>query len=180
MGKKNALRFNVGGAVDKSTDVWRIWAHKDDVYFFLRTHSHEIHVSLHKSGVWKMDIDGKRFTLNKEVCLDDGWGVGPAIFFPHLDAKRFDVKGNHLNDKRIEILPSAPLNEMRIVQFLFERKAGILNFNQMNIKHMKKSMDWHKIIKLRKTGLLHIASFVEAPSQESLDYFYSIQKKTKI
>jgi hypothetical protein len=178
MGKKKVLRFNVGGKEDKSTDVWRLWAHGDDVYLFTRILSHRIHISLHKSGIWKLDLDSNRYYLNKEICIADGWGRGPTLIFPTLHTKRFEVRGKHLNDKKIIILPSAPLHEIRAIHLLFQRRIGS-KLEEVVPDFIREKIDWHEYINLETMGSLHVVSFLEVPSKDMIGYYYSIKEKTK-
>jgi hypothetical protein len=180
MGKNNTIRLNVGGRLDASTDVIRIWAHKDDVYFFYRSLSHKMHVSLHKSGVWKMDAKQDRFKLNPEVELVDGWGLGPDLIYPNIRVKRLDIDGNHLKDKRVIILDHAPIDQMRVVKFIFQRDTRAISIKKVIEDKLKLSVDWHKEIKLRTKGVLHIISYISVPDDTLLKYFYSVKNKIKI
>jgi hypothetical protein len=145
----------------------------------MRTFSHTIHVSLHKSGVWKFDINSERHYLNKEICIADGWGMGPALVFPTLKTKGFEFLERNLSDKKVITLPSAPLHEIRVIQLLFQRRTGGFSLEEVIPDFIRDKIDWHEWIELKTMGTLHIVSYLAVPEKERLDYFYSIKEKTK-
>jgi len=180
MSKKNALRINVGGDKDRSTEVWRFWVNGDDVYFFSRSMSHELHISLHQSGVWKFDIDKKRHYLNREIPAGAGWGVGPGLLFPNLKVNRLPVKGTHLEDKRIIMLPAAEPDRVRVIQVIYEREKAGTKIHEFCSSYLKLQIDWHASLKLKTSGNVHLVSYVFSPPDDLLGKYYSFKNETKI
>ena len=56
MPKKKATRFVVGSPQGLTSSVWRVWTHKNDVYFQAESLGGALKVSLHESGRWQMSF----------------------------------------------------------------------------------------------------------------------------
>ena len=152
MGRKKALRINIGGDENPASQVWRVWTQADSVYLGYRMFSHYSHISLHKSGVWKIDANSDRFNLNEEIPLMSGWGLGPSMLFPSLELKKVNFDGEHLKDKRVVILSSAPLHKVRVIQLIFQRDLDS-KITLKNVKGNKQILEYDLNIEERR---LHI------------------------
>jgi len=180
MGKKKALRVNIGGKEDFSADVWRFWENNNSFYFFTSQNSHKIHISLHQSGVWKIDTGKDRFNLNREISICTGWGLGPRLFFPCIKADGFFEIEEYLNDERIIYLPSPKENEARLIQVVFEREKTPYTLDQLSLALFNKKYDWSEKILLKTKGVVHLISLTVSLSENQIKEYEDYKKTIKV
>ena len=88
------MRFCAGSAREPSSAVWRVWAHRRDVYLGARISLGTYKISLHESGEWISALtsqSGARFdeigsrrhrTWMRPSEFTPGWTQGPSLLIP--------------------------------------------------------------------------------------------------
>lgn len=178
MSKTRILRFTVGAERDLSIEPWRVWIQGNEVYFGWRTWVQNIKVSLHSSGVWKLDVNNERFKLNGRIRFSNEWDFGPFLSFPNLPVERLSVNREDLRSiTRVVNLPIADLNQTRIVQILLSRSSK----QQTAVgRPVKEKIDWQCAQKLRSGGSMLLVSYVRTLAKDEIVYIRDMQNKTVI
>jgi len=174
---KNAVRFAVGAECDKSADIWRFWTQGDEVYFGCRNALSITKISLHSSGVWKLETGKKRFLLNKRIQFSKEWDLGPFLVFPHVPVERLDLRGDHLKETPNLInLKAGDLWHARIIQIMFSHLKGQKFINL----EVKENIDWQWVKELRSLGSVALVSYVRRLKDQEISVIQDSKRKLVI
>jgi hypothetical protein len=64
---RGGVRWSVGSATGARSTIWRVWAHRSDVYIAARTVASDMKVSLHASGRWRAAFTEHHLTRPKPL-----------------------------------------------------------------------------------------------------------------
>jgi hypothetical protein len=129
-----AIRFAVGTPADVRSWVWRMWAHRDEIYIRARDALTVFKVSLHNSGVWRIafvaDLERDDAASDRVITrwkkpgeFAPGWtpSVGIVVSWVH---PRQPFRQKPTDDKRVRFYaPPKPGNRL-LFKVLFSRSGG--------------------------------------------------------
>jgi hypothetical protein len=89
---RSPVRFAVGAPTGASTNSWKVWVHKDDIYVACRDNFSGIKVSLHASGIWRVGFT-QEFAQARSDIVPEGQDRIMKKWKPKLDGAQQVIIG---------------------------------------------------------------------------------------